>query len=78
MTQNTMNTAELHGWLDRLKAGDEQALDELFRRAGARLERIARTMLQRFPRVARWADVEDVVQRATRHWEYVMRATATN
>ena len=65
MSQESVQTAEIHNWLDRMKQGDPKALDELFRRVSSRLERIARNMLKRFARVARWADAEDIVQSAS-------------
>jgi RNA polymerase sigma-70 factor (ECF subfamily) len=54
----------LQGCLDRLRAGDRAARDELFRHATARLERLARKMLRNYPRVQRWCDADDVVQGA--------------
>ena len=45
--------AELQGCLDRLRAGDSSARDELLRRAGGRLERLTRKMLRGFPGVRR-------------------------
>ncbi|MFO0927177.1 MAG: sigma-70 family RNA polymerase sigma factor [Gemmataceae bacterium] len=50
--------------LDRALAGEAAARDELFRLAGARLERLARVMLRDFPRVRRWEETADVVQNA--------------
>jgi RNA polymerase sigma factor (sigma-70 family) len=61
---DTIETRELHLWLDRTKEGDLSALDELFRRVSSRLERIARNMLKRFSRLERWTDAEDIVQSA--------------
>jgi RNA polymerase sigma-70 factor (ECF subfamily) len=60
----TLRTTQLHDWLDRLRAGDRAAADELLRAAGARLERLAHHMLQGFPNVRRWADTGDVLQNA--------------
>jgi RNA polymerase sigma-70 factor (ECF subfamily) len=60
----SINTAQLHAWVDRLQAGDRAARDELLRGVGHRLERLARKMLQRFPNVHRWADTGDVLQNA--------------
>lgn len=65
MSEQSLHTAELHGWLDRFKAGDEGAIDTLLRRVSGRLEALSRKMLRRFPRVARWADAEDILQNAT-------------
>src|SRR5262249_40359346 len=45
--------------------GDPAAADELFRRLGERLERLARRMLRGFPKVGRWERTPDVVQNAS-------------
>jgi RNA polymerase sigma-70 factor (ECF subfamily) len=58
-------TGQLHGWVDRLRAGDRAAADELLRTVGGRLERLARRMLKGFPNVKRWADTDDVLQGAS-------------
>jgi RNA polymerase sigma-70 factor (ECF subfamily) len=50
--------------VDRMRAGDAAASDELFRRISNRMQGIARRMLRRFPGVQRWEDAEDVVQEA--------------
>src|SRR5438045_2374951 len=60
----TLSTKELHGWLDRMRAGDPAAADELVRRVGGRLERLAHKMLRRYRNVRRWADTDDVYQGA--------------
>jgi RNA polymerase sigma factor (sigma-70 family) len=65
MTDLSVKTTELHGWLDRIKAGDPDALNNLFTRIASRLERLAKKMLLRFPRVARWAQADDVMQNAS-------------
>jgi RNA polymerase sigma-70 factor (ECF subfamily) len=49
----------------RLQEGDGRASDELLRRAGARLEALARRMLCRFPNVGRYEQTGDVLQGAT-------------
>jgi RNA polymerase sigma-70 factor (ECF subfamily) len=64
MADEAVNTAELNGWVDRMRAGDRAARDELLRRVGDRLERLARKMLHRFPDVRRWAQTDDVFQNA--------------
>jgi len=51
--------------LDRLRAGDESARDELLNLACARLGRLARKMLRRFPSVRRWEQTDDVLQNAS-------------
>jgi RNA polymerase sigma-70 factor (ECF subfamily) len=60
-----MKTAEMHDWLSRIRNGDRQALDSLLKRVSARLERLVRKMVKRFPRVSRWTEPEDVLQTAT-------------
>jgi RNA polymerase sigma-70 factor (ECF subfamily) len=57
-------TTELQGYLDRMRAGDSAARDELFRRVCGRLERLTRKMLKGFPGVRRWAQTDDVLQSA--------------
>jgi RNA polymerase sigma-70 factor (ECF subfamily) len=62
MPEPTANTVQLQRWLERLRAGDASARDELLRAVGTRLEQLARKMLQRFPNVQRWAETNDVLQ----------------
>jgi RNA polymerase sigma-70 factor (ECF subfamily) len=50
--------------LERGRHGDRQAHDLLLRRAGERLERMARAMLRRFPAVHRQVETNDVLQNA--------------
>ena len=65
MTEPSLHTTQLHRWLDRVRAGDTAARDELLRGVGDRLERLARKMLRRFPAVRRWTETGDVLQNAT-------------
>jgi RNA polymerase sigma-70 factor (ECF subfamily) len=60
----SVRTTDLHAWVDRLRAGDRAAADELLRAVGGRLEGLARRMLKGFPNVKRWADTGDVLQGA--------------
>jgi RNA polymerase sigma-70 factor (ECF subfamily) len=64
MAPSRFHTTRLRDWLDRLKAGDVSARDELVRAAQSRLEQLAQRMLQKFPNVRRWADTSDVFQGA--------------
>ena len=64
MTEPSVQTAQLQAWLDRMRAGDSAARDELFRRLSDRLERLARKMLRSFPGVARWEQTGDILQQA--------------
>jgi RNA polymerase sigma-70 factor (ECF subfamily) len=61
----SFRTPQLLGLVDRIRAGERAAADELFRRSGARLERLARKMLRGFPDVRRWEQTPDVVQKAS-------------
>jgi RNA polymerase sigma-70 factor (ECF subfamily) len=51
--------------LERMRAGDRAAGDELFRHLGGRLERLARQMLRGFPAVRRWEGSGDVLHNAS-------------
>jgi RNA polymerase sigma-70 factor (ECF subfamily) len=55
---------ELSVLIDRLRAGDGGARDELIRVTLNRLERLTRKMLRGFPVVRRWEDTGDVLQNA--------------
>src|SRR5947209_2507699 len=57
-------TTHVRNCLDRLKAGDESARQELFRHCGARLQRLAHKMLRGYPGVRRWEETGDVLQNA--------------
>jgi RNA polymerase sigma-70 factor (ECF subfamily) len=58
------HTVQLHAWLDRMRAGDLAAREELLRCLWGRLERMARKMLRRYPSVRHWAQTGDVLQNA--------------
>jgi RNA polymerase sigma-70 factor (ECF subfamily) len=64
MTDVSPQTLELQAHLDRMRAGDLAARDELFRLVCGRLERLTRKMLRGFPGVKRWAQTDDVLQSA--------------
>ncbi|MFL5341195.1 MAG: RNA polymerase sigma factor [Gemmataceae bacterium] len=64
MAESSFGTVQLQGWLERLRAGDRAAPDELIRHVCGRLERLTRTMLRDFPGVRRWAETDDVLQSA--------------
>jgi RNA polymerase sigma-70 factor (ECF subfamily) len=64
MTDVSLHTIKLHGWLQRIRDGDKAAHDELLRGVGGRLERLARKMLRGFPQVRRWTETDDVLQNA--------------
>jgi RNA polymerase sigma-70 factor (ECF subfamily) len=68
------NEIPLQQWLDRLRAGDEDARDQLIRHACARLRRLARKMLRDYPDVRRWEQTDDVLQNALiRLYRYLLR-----
>lgn len=58
------NTVALRGWVDRLRAGDRTAHNDLIRACRGRLEALARRMLRGSPRVGRWVEADDVFQAA--------------
>jgi RNA polymerase sigma factor (sigma-70 family) len=62
MSGNT--TVQIQGLIDRLKAGEESARDELLNVAIERLRRLTRKMLRSDPRVGRWVEADDVLQNA--------------
>jgi RNA polymerase sigma-70 factor (ECF subfamily) len=64
MPESSLHTTQLQLWARRLREGDRAAPDELLRATGARLERLTRKMLRRFPGVARWEGSDDVLQSA--------------
>jgi RNA polymerase sigma-70 factor (ECF subfamily) len=57
-------TRQIQGWIDRLRAGDESARQELFHCAYQRLLQLTRKMLRGYPRVRRWEETDDVMQNA--------------
>ena len=61
----SLHTSHLPGLLAHLRNGDRAAGDELLRRCRERLERMARAMLRRYPRVAAHEQTADVVQEAS-------------
>jgi RNA polymerase sigma-70 factor (ECF subfamily) len=64
MSEASVHTTQLRRWVGRIRAGDRSARDEMLGAVYARLERLARKMLRRFPRVARWEDTGDLLQNA--------------
>src|SRR5262249_40059330 len=67
-------TTVIQRWIDRLRAGDDRARDELLRTASDRLSRLARRMLEGYPRVARWEPTSHVVQSALLRLDRALRA----
>lgn len=62
MADDCLQTTILQGYVDRIRAGDRAARDELLRVVVGRLERVARQMLRKFPSIRRWTETEDVLQ----------------
>jgi RNA polymerase sigma-70 factor (ECF subfamily) len=62
MTTSASQTMMIQACLDRLRAGDESARQELIRCACGRLERLTRKMLGGWPRIHRWEETCDVMQ----------------
>ncbi len=62
---SSLHTQHLARLLAGLREGDRSAAEELVRRAGQRLERLARQMLRRFPVVRAQEQTADVLQEAT-------------
>jgi RNA polymerase sigma factor (sigma-70 family) len=64
MDDATYSSTQIQLRLDRLRAGDATARDELLTIACDRLSRLARKMLRSYPGVRRWEQTDDVVQNA--------------
>jgi RNA polymerase sigma factor (sigma-70 family) len=62
MADSAAKTTVLIELLDRMQRGDRAARDELVRVFQTRLGLLAREMLKRYPRIARWAEADDVLQ----------------
>ena len=58
------SAAELQAWIDRLNAGDKTARDELIRRAARGCAACVGKMMQKYDRLERWVDIDDVLQNA--------------
>jgi RNA polymerase sigma factor (sigma-70 family) len=54
-------TSQLQRWLDRLRAGDEEAQAEVVTHAYQRLQLLTRKMLKGFPQLRRYEDTGDVL-----------------
>jgi len=64
MDSETFATLAMQQLVDRIQAGDAAAQDEICRRVGERLERLASKMLKSYPGVKRWEQTDDVLQNA--------------
>jgi RNA polymerase sigma factor (sigma-70 family) len=64
MADPVAQTTMMVQWVDRMRAGDASARDELIRGFQGRLELLVRKMVGRDRRVGRWVEAEDVLQNA--------------
>src|SRR6185295_18351434 len=64
MDQPSQFSAVLQSKLERMRAGDKAAREELLKGVAARLEKLARKMLRKYPHVRRWTETGDVLQNA--------------
>src|SRR5262245_47319171 len=64
VSESVLSSTNLAALLERMRAGDESARDELLRATCGQLERLARNMLHQYPRVRRWEETGDVLQNA--------------
>jgi RNA polymerase sigma factor (sigma-70 family) len=60
-----LQTTQMRHLIDRIQQGDREALEELLRLSAGRMERLARSMLRRYPQVRGHEQTADVVQAAT-------------
>jgi RNA polymerase sigma factor (sigma-70 family) len=64
MPDSSLHTTQLRRWVVRMRNGDLSAREEMLCAVHARLERLARKMLRRFPAVGRWEESGDLLQNA--------------
>src|SRR5437867_1878823 len=62
MPDPALDSVALQTCLDRWRAGDRDAADDLLRMTLGRLEKLAHRMMQAFPNVRNIADSDDVLQ----------------
>jgi RNA polymerase sigma-70 factor (ECF subfamily) len=62
MSEPPFDTTQLHAQIERLRAGDPAAREELVRSVAERMRRIAQRMLRGYPTVRAAADTSDVLQ----------------
>jgi RNA polymerase sigma-70 factor (ECF subfamily) len=74
VSDTSLNTTQLLLYCRRIRAGDLDAMDELFARIWDRAERLTRRLLRRhFPRLRRWEDTDDVRQESLRRLAEALR-----
>jgi len=64
LPDSSVHTTKLRLWVERIRAGDLSVREDMLRALHARLERLARKMLRRFPAVGRWEESGDLLQNA--------------
>ena len=64
MPDPSLHTTQLRRWVERIRAGDVSAREEMLHAVYARLERLARKMLRRYPAVGRWEQTGDLLHNA--------------
>lgn len=62
MPDDSLDTTDLVFWIVELQQGRSEAAEPQFRKIMQKVERQARNMFRRFPRVGRFVDVDDVIQ----------------
>ncbi len=76
MAEPSGQTGRLQECLDRLRAGDGAAREELLRHSCDQLTRLTRKMLRDYPGVHRWEQTDDVRQNAqVRLWRALQEVT---
>lgn len=73
MPDSSLHTTLLRRWVERIRAGDLSARDELLRATHDRLERLARKMLRGYPAVKRWEETGDLLQNAVLRLLHALR-----
>jgi RNA polymerase sigma factor (sigma-70 family) len=62
LVDSAAKTTVLVQLVERMQAGDRAACEALVRAFQTRLEHLARKMLERYPSVGRWVEIDDVLQ----------------
>lgn len=65
MEHSSLGTTVVQAWVERIRAGDTSASDELLRRTVERLEELSATMLAREPKLRALVEPADVLQNAS-------------
>jgi RNA polymerase sigma-70 factor (ECF subfamily) len=66
-------TTQIQNWIERMRAGDDLAMDELLIHFEARLIALTHKMLKDFPVVQRWEQTDDVFQGAAMRLRRALR-----